>query len=370
VFLKPMAETFSWSRETAGVGYGLMALVAAAAAPVLGVTLDRVGARRIIPPCLLVSGIGLMSLAALTDRLWHFYAAFSLIGIATIGTSPVAYSRVVFTWFDRERGRALALMLAGAGLSGMVTPPIAQWLIRTAGWRFAWLALGSFTVVVGVPLVFRFVRERPLDDARRIASSSPSMLGEALRSRAFWTLVAVTFASTLAVNGIGVHIIAMFTDRGVLPGQAAMIASALAAGNLAGRLLTGWLLDRLPAARVGCVLLATLAGAMLLLANTQTFGRGLIAAALMGLGAGGEFDVAPYLIGRYFGLRSISTLYGLVWTAIATAGALGPMWLGRAYDRTGSYAWLVVTLSAITLAAALLLLTLPTPVRASNQGAL
>ena len=161
--------------------------------------------------------------------------------------------------------------------------------------------------------------------------------------------MAVTFASTLAVNGIGVQFIAMFTDRGVLPGQAAMIASALAAGNLAGRLLTGWLIDRLPAARVGCVLLATSAGAMLLLANTQTFGRGSDRGRVDGLGAGGEFDIAPYLIGRYFGLRSISTLYGLVWTAIATAGALGPMWLGRAYDRTGSYESVIVTLAGVTL---------------------
>ena len=104
--------------------------------------------------------------------------------------------------------------------------------VRVAGARMV-------TVVVGVPVVFRFVREHASDDARSIAATGPSMLGEALRSRVFWTIVAVTFASTLAVNGIGVHIIAMFTDRGVLPAQAAIIASALAAGNLAGRLLTG-----------------------------------------------------------------------------------------------------------------------------------
>ena len=366
VFLKPMAETFSWSRETAGSAYGVMALCAAAAAPVLGSALDRVGAHRIIPPSLLVAGLGVMSLAVLTNHLWHFFIVFSLIGFATIGTSPVAYARVVFSWFDRERGRALAVMLAGAGLSGATFPPVAQWLIQTVGWRSAWFVLSLVTLTVGVPVVFRFVRERSSADTD-LQNSSPPVLGRALRSRMFWTLVVVTFASTLAVNGISVHMTALLTDRGVVPARAAMVVSALAAGNLTGRLLTGWLIDRLPAARVGGVLLTMTAAAMMLLSSAQTFERGLVAATLMGIGAGGEFDIAPYLLGRYFGLRSIGTLYGCLWLAIGSAGAAGPVLLGRAYDRTGNYDSVIVTLAAVTVASALLMLTLPTAMRETTR---
>jgi len=358
VFLKPMAETFSWSRETAGSAYGVMALCAALAAPVLGSALDRVGGHRIIPRALLVAGLGVMSLAALTDDLWHFFIVFSVIGIATIGTSPVAYARVVFTWFERQRGRALAVMLAGAGLSGMTFPPAAQWLIQRAGWRQAWFVLGLVTVTLGVPIVFKFVRERSAPSAHDRAHVWP-VLVRALHSRMFWTLIVVTFASTLAVNGIGVHMTALLTDRGVLPARAAMVLSALAAGNLTGRLVTGWLIDRLPAARVGAGLLAVTAAAILVLSTAHTFERGIVAAAVMGFGAGGEFDIAPYLLGRYFGLRSIATLYGLMWLAIGSAAAVGPVLLGRAYDRTGSYDSLIVTLAGVTFAAALLMLTLP-----------
>ncbi len=292
VFLKPMAETFSWSRETAGSAYGVMALCAALAAPVLGSALDRVGGHRIIPRALLVAGLGVMSLAALTDDLWHFFIVFSVIGIATIGTSPVAYARVVFTWFEHQRGRALAVMLAGAGLSGMTFPPAAQWLIQRAGWRQAWFVLGLVTVTLGVPIVFRFVRERSAPSAHDRAHVWP-VLVRALRSRMFWTLIVVTFASTLAVNGIGVHMTALLTDRGVLPARAAIVLSALAAGDLTGRLVTGWLIDRLPAARVGAGLLAVTAAAILVLSTAHTFERGIVAAAVMGFGAGGEFDIAP-----------------------------------------------------------------------------
>jgi cyanate permease len=74
---------------------------------------------------------------------------------------------------------------------------------------------------------------------------------------------------------------------------------------------------------------------------------------------GGEGDVTPYLLSRYFGLKSFATLYGFTWSAYAIAGAVGPIVMGRAFDATGSYSGLLVRLAAVTLAAAALMLLLP-----------
>ena len=77
-------------------------------------------------------------------------------------------------------------------------------------------------------------------------------------------------------------------------------------------------------------------------------------AALIGIGAGGEAAITPYLLTRYFGLRAFSTLYGVTWTFYAAAAAVGPVILGRAFDSTGSYtSVLVVLATALALAAAL-----------------
>jgi cyanate permease len=65
------------------------------------------------------------------------------------------------------------------------------------------------------------------------------------------------------------------------------------------------------------------------------------------------------LLARYFGLRSFSTLYGFTWTAYAIAGAIGPVWMGKVFDATGSYTSLLISLSAATLLSAALLLGLP-----------
>ena len=74
---------------------------------------------------------------------------------------------------------------------------------------------------------------------------------------------------------------------------------------------------------------------------------------------GGEADVIPYLVARYFGLRSFSVLYALTWTAYAIAGAIGPVLMGKAFDATGSYVTLLVWLAGGTLVIAPLMLLLP-----------
>jgi MFS family permease len=96
-----------------------------------------------------------------------------------------------------------------------------------------------------------------------------------------------------------------------------------------------------------------------MLSGAHSFGSGLLASMLIGLGMGGEADVTPYILSRYFGLRSFAVLYGLTWTAYAVAGALGPVIMGQVFDATGSYETLLIVLAAGTLGAAALMQWMP-----------
>jgi MFS family permease len=193
-----------------------------------------------------------------------------------------------------------------------------------------------------------------------VEAGGPSVaLREALRSRVFWTLLVVVFGGTLAWNCVMVHLAALLGDRGVTATEAAAAMSVMAGASLAGRIVTGWLLDRYLATRVAFVLLVIAALGAFLLAGAQSLAAGTAGAALLGFGAGGESDVAPYLLSRYFGLRSLGALFGLIWTAVGSAGAIGPVLVARGFDATGSYEGAFVLLAGATLAAALLTLTLP-----------
>jgi MFS family permease len=182
---------------------------------------------------------------------------------------------------------------------------------------------------------------------------------EGLRSRIFWIIVTMLFAVSLSQNGAITHLLALLTDRGISPAHAAWALSAMGAAILAGRMITGWLLDRYFAPRVAFCLLAITAIGTFLLAGAQSLAMGITGAALIGFGMGGEGDVTPYLVAKYFGLRSFSTLYGFTWTAYAIAGAIGPVIMGKAFDATRSYAALLSQLALLTLAAAVLMLFLP-----------
>jgi MFS family permease len=306
-----------------------------------------------------IFGIAFASLSLLTPSLLHFYATFVIIGIVGNGTTQMGYSRAVSSWFTTKRGTALALVVAGVGVGSMVFPRLAQHIIDNHGWRTAYLVLGLIILVMGVPLTAMFVRERPSAAGQRRHVGEGSSTSAGMASHAFWLLVAILFLSSIAVNGAITHMSALLTDRGIAAGDAALALSVLGGMSLAGRLITGHLLDRYFGPWVSCLLLAGVSIGIVLLSSVASLPGALLAAGLIGLGLGGEADVTPYLLTRYFGLRSFSTLYGFTWTAYAVAGAMGPIVMGRVFDATGSYAQLLVALAALTFLSALLALLLP-----------
>jgi MFS family permease len=352
VFVKPLSTQFGWNRESISLGFGLAAITLGLISPLLGRWIDRFGPRRIILPCMTVFGCAIASLALLRPGVWQFYATCIVLGLVGNGAAHLAYSRSISTWFERRLGIALALVMVGAGLGAMMLPVLAQAIISRAGWRVAYLSLGCVALLLGLPLSWRYVIER---DSGRLETFEVVHYGktwqQGLRSPAFWIIVAVLFVSSISMNGAITHLSALLTDRGVTPGEAALCASVLGGSSLLGRIGVGWLLDRVFGARVALVVSLITAAGIFLLAHASSYLAGCLASALIGVGAGGEAAITPYLLTRYFGLRAFSTLYGLTWTFYAAAGAIGPVILGRAFDSTGSYASLLLILAlALSLA--------------------
>ena len=358
VFLKPLAAEFHWSREAVSAAFGVAALSVAACSPFIGHLLDRYPARRIVLPCIAIFGCAFASLSLLTGHLWHLYAIFIVLGVVGNGTAQLAYSRAVSTWFDERRGMAFAILMCGGAVGAMLLPPLAQKLLDVTGWRGAFLVLGVGVLLIGLPAGSQ-VKEKPVSDAAPTDPRAGASVSQGLRSWIFWIIIVVLFCVSLGQNASIAHLAALLTDRGVPAASAALAISVLGGATLLGRILTGWLLDRYFAPWVAFCLLATSAFGVFLLSDAKSAFVGFAGAALIGLGMGGEADVTPYLISKYFGLRSFATLYGFSWTAYAIAGAIGPVIMGKAFDATGSYAVLLLWLSAITAGAGSLMLLLP-----------
>ena len=360
VFVKPLASQFGWTREAISGGFAIAAVTLGIVSPVLGRLIDRLGPRRIILICMMIYACGIISLALLRFGVWQFYATCFVLGLVGNGAAHLAYSRSISTWFHQRLGTALAFVMVGAGLGAMLLPVIAQSIISRAGWRTAYASLGVLALLLGLPLSWRYIRERGATDRKATPVAHFGLTWqEGLSSYAFWIITTILFVSSISMNGAITHLSALLTDRGITPGEAALCASVLGRASLLGRVVVGWLLDRFFGPRVALGINLLTALGVFLLARAASFPAGCFAAGLIGVGAGGEAATTPYLLTRYFGLRAFSTLYGLTWTFYAAAGAIGPVILGNTFDVTGSYASLLGILAVALAVAAAMNLLLP-----------
>lgn len=361
LFLAPLHQAFGWKREAISLAFGITAMTVAICSPVIGRLLDRYPPRKIILPAIVLFSASLMSLAFLTPHIAQFYLSYLLLGIVGNATAQLAYSRAISTWFVARRGIAFAFMLAGTGVGSILMPLFARHMIEAFGWTIAYLGLGLIALLVGFPLTALFVREKPSAlRAVNHASTAGMSVGQAVRSRVFWTLMPAILLYALSANGAIAHLSAILTGDGVTAASAAIALSALGASGIVGRLVTGHLLDRYFAPLVSMGMLLMCCSSLILLSQTHSATAGILAAALLGFGIGSEADVAPYLIARYCGLKNFSTLYGLSWTFYAFGAAIGPVITGRAFDHAGAYPRsFIMLLSAPCLTGALLMLLLP-----------
>src|SRR5262249_39546162 len=155
----------------------------------------------------------------------------------------------VAQWFVRRRGRATGILFAGSAIGIALSVPFAQHLIDTAGWRAAWAVFAALALVLLTPLAALLLRRRPEDlgllpdGASRPAPDPPSdrgkpeaavahepswRLGEALRTRTFWLLLASGALSNFMVAGMTTYQIPLLVHNGVAPSLAALNVSVYA----------------------------------------------------------------------------------------------------------------------------------------------
>ncbi len=374
IFVGPIRAEFGWTSSASFWAPLAATATAALCAPYVGGLVDRLGARRVILASFALEALVLASFHAMNDSLAGFYARYVALGALGLGTTHVAFARVIATWFDRRRGLALGVALAGVGVGGVLLPVLCQSLIGAFGWRLAYVGLALGLLGVTLPLMALTIRDTPAErglapdgdepgseraraaDALAASGASPA---EARRQRAFWQMLVTFLLVGISLQAMMLHLVPLLRERGVGADTAALAQSTIFAGLLVGRLVTGWLMDRYFAPRVALAfLLAPIVG-IAMLALGASGPSAFIAAALIGIAAGAEVDVIAYLTARYFGMRHYSRIYGTFYAAYSLGGGLGPLLTASAVDRTGGYATSLWTHVGLLVVAALLLTRFP-----------
>lgn len=359
VFLLPITKEFGWSRSTTASALVAGLTMTALCVPLAGRLIDRYGIRAVTLPAIAAFGLCLAALALFATTPASFIAIYALMGVAAAGQTPLPYAKAISAWFDNRRGLALGLAMSGVGLGAAIVPQFAQYLVAHAGWRGAYLGLAVLVTVVGLAAVSLAVREPVAAERPRVAGDLPGLTGaQALRAPCFWQLAVAFFAVAIAANGTIAHVVPLLVDRGISP---AVAAGAMAFAGIAltiGRLLAGWLLDRMHAPYVAAFFFAMpLAGIALLLASPAP-GAAAVAVVLVGMGLGAEVDLIAFLLSRYLGIRSFGEIYGYLFCVFMLGSGVGPYLMGLSFDRLGAYDPALLGQCAALAVAALLLLKL------------
>jgi sugar phosphate permease len=359
-----MVREFGWSRTMVTSGNALSKLIVG---PLFGFgagwIVDRSGPRRLMLAGILMAGGALVGLG-MTSMVWAFYVLYFVNALGYVCGGPLPNQVLLSRWFDRARGRAMGIAYLGIGVGGAIVPLLSAWLTARFGWRMSLQLIGVLIVVVAFPLAFfvpearESARPEPVEGRSSTGANRPDMRA-LLSSPAFYLLAFGSMCSIAAVGGTNQHLkLFLSLDRGYAQRDAAQIISLVLAISIAGRLLMGWLADRVPVKYVMLLIYLLVAGSVPLLLIGGSTALYLFAV-IFGLGLGGEYLIIPLMAGELFGVDVLGRVMGIVLTADGVAEATAPMLVGYLRDTHGSYTTGFITLVATAIAGALAIALLP-----------
>lgn len=330
LFLEPLQEEFGWSIQDGALGTTFLYSGLFLGAPVLGMLVDRWGARPVILASTIWTTAMLVVLSQAHGDIREFYIIYFLLGLGGAGTTTVTYARIITALFDKSRGLALGVMIAGGSFAAIICAPVIEHWVAENGWRSAYLLEAGWTLIP-LMLVWFFYR-MPAARVVKVQTKNnredkeKATFGHALAKIAkeppFWSLATANYFQAIVVSSVITFIIFVLAEQNVGRSDVGKVISLIGVGALIGRVSGGFFLDRFPANRIAFLLMAV--GAVALLALVNGFNP-LIAAFVLGICFGSEGDVVAYFVGRFYRLEVFSRAYGIVYAFAILGLATGPL---------------------------------------------
>jgi predicted MFS family arabinose efflux permease len=370
--------------SSTGIGYAAISLAFAVGQMMWAVSMTAAGAMadRWGPRPVMLGGALLVAaataatpLATSTAELVIVVGILAACGAGAIG--PGLLMSAGSRWIpEARRNMATGIVNAGGSFGQFTVIPLAQLFIGIAGWQPAMVILGAIGLMA-VPLILWITQGHAEHAAAQPAAPAGSLkqaVVTAVKNPSYLLLTAGFFTCGFHVAFIATHLPGIVASCELPPSVSAWSLALIGLFNIFGSLWIGRFINgrRMKLALAGIYFVRALIILVFFFSPKTTLAFLLFACAI----GFTYLSTVPPTIGlviKFYGMRYMATLFGIVMMSHQVGGFLGAWLGGRAYEANGNFDWMWWTDIALCLIAAAVNLPIreakPAPAQAAPAAA-
>ncbi len=378
-FFDYFRDGHSWTQVLVTTGAPIAVLLTLWIGPVI---VPRVSPRKLILIGTFLTFISFQWFGRLGGSEYEYYAAWCVYMAGYFLSGPIPHQIIISNWYKRRRGMAMGITYVGVAVIGALCNKLAPYLVTDMDYTHALRTL-SYLMMIAWPLAFFVIRDKP-EDMGQLADGGPSedeaqaeepavapakqearSFGDLASRSAFWLLLvgsAFSIGSIAAVNFLMKFVYEEqgFTDQAARDQIWSDASSTYLMSSILGRLIAGWLADRLPRKYVmlATYVIVAMAIPLLFLVTPQQPNMVYLFAIVFGFAMGADYMLIPLMAADQFGLRSLGKAMSAILPSDTILQFWTPRFIAMLAGRLAGYAqalWAVFGLAALgALAIALL----------------
>jgi OFA family oxalate/formate antiporter-like MFS transporter len=309
------------------------------------------------------------------DRLFLLWGTVGFLAGAGVGFAYVCPIAALVKWFPNQKGLVSGVAVAGFGFGAYLFSQ--KWGALGFIGEFGitrFFVVHGLVCLVGISLGALMLRNPPGFEAKP-AVKGESTWQETLRQPSFYVLWIMFFSASVAGLGV-IGIVKVFageqlvmaareagqtlaeTDTLALMAKGASAVGVLAIFNALGRVIWGFVSDRIGRTTTFVVMFTLQAITMFSLGAMKSEVMLVVAASLVGFNYGGAFALFPSATADFFGAKNLGANYGWMFTSYGIAGVVGIAAGNAAKVMTGSYVAAFSLAGALCIGSAILAIVL------------
>ena len=294
-----------------------------------------------------------LSLLAYVSTVWQLFLVYAFFGTGFSASSLIPATTLVTKWFHRRRAIALSVASTGLSLGGVILTPLSAVMVESLGFEIAAPLIGVMFLVGVVPVAWMYLRVSPEsmglhvdgdipENVEENVTSDPSQIiedgitfKEARRGKFFWGVsLAYIFLMAAQVGGIA-HQYGLAREL-LTEAETAIAVAILPVFSIIGRLIGGWIVDRMSIRKFAISMMILQAASLSLLAGGFSVFTLCLGLAAFGASVGNLLMLQPLLIADAFGVKDYARIFSVSNLMSSWGTAMGPGVLGFVYATSSS----------------------------------